>query len=193
MKRLKRPANTVRARKDAKFLKRVTFYALLEGFSESFIEGYVREDEKIKEVFEKLISLCRIAQAKAHGNITGQDTRAIHRAMVRFSDECITGSTYAAVFAFFLNYSDDLITEINNPNTVYRMIHKTLLSVSDYIEGAYKEHYKSSYEFFLDEFGKGNDIMTVFSGIFKDRDSFYDYGKDILIDENVYAELMGYK
>ena len=190
MKKIKRPANIVRPRKDAKFLKRVTFYALLEGFSESFIEGYGNDDESIKETFNKLISLCKMAQAKSQGNITDADTRAIHRAMVRFSDECITGSTYAAVFAFFLNYSDDLITEINNPNTVYRMIHKTLLSVSDYIEGAYKEHYKSSDEFFLDEFGKGNEIMNTFTGIFESRDSFYAYGKNIVIDEKAYAELM---
>ena len=110
MKRLKRPSNIVRARKDAKFLKRVTFYALLDGFSESFTEGYSKEDENVKVIFDKLISLCRMAQAKSYGNITDQDTRAIHRAMVRFSDECITGSTYAAVFAFFLNYSDDLLS-----------------------------------------------------------------------------------
>ena len=104
MKRLKRPSNIVRARKDAKFLKRVTFYALLDGFSESFTEGYSKEDENVKVIFDKLISLCRMAQAKSYGNITDQDTRAIHRAMVRFSDECITGSTYAAVFAFFFPF-----------------------------------------------------------------------------------------
>lgn len=190
MLRLRRPINIVRPRKDAKFLKRITFYALLEGFSETFLESYGNDSEEIKETFSKLVKLSKIAQKKTQGKISDQDTRAIYRAVMRFSGDRITNSTYVAVFAFFLNYSEDLISEISNPNTVYKMIHKTLLSVSDYVEGAYKEHYKCTDEFFLDEFAHGNKIMKTFAGIFKDRDSFYDYGKGIVIDENAYSEML---